>query len=276
MATIAIFDSGIGGITFLALARQCMPNENFIYFADTDHVPYGTKTTDEVRCLVSNAVDFLCSRNIDILVLACNTATSAACNALRSSHVFPIVGMEPALKPALAAAWPKKVLLFSTSLTMREDKLRRLISNLDATPRVDALPLDELVRTAERFEFDTPHVRRIIADALSAYPLEKYGAVVLGCTHFIYYRDIIRRALPGQVPILDGNQGTLNNLQRILDANQLQARRPGGAVTFFSSGRPDARERVDRLLTLMQHLQSQNRFPDPRPTQPQRPGAGHR
>jgi len=117
--SIAVFDSGIGGITFLRDAVRALPTENFIYYAATDHVPYGTKPDDEVRRFVGEAVAFLQQQGIKALVIACNAATSAAVAELRKRYSFPILGMEPAVKPALAYAGHRKVLVFSTSLTAR-------------------------------------------------------------------------------------------------------------------------------------------------------------
>lgn len=251
MKSIAIFDSGIGGITFLREAWRHLPGESFIYFADTENVPYGTRSADEVRRLVNEAVEFLSRQNIKALVIACNTATSAAVNDLRPRYAFPILGMEPAIKPALHHAAGKRVLVFSTSLTCRGDKLRLLCSSIDRNHQVDALPFDELVQTAEQFDFDSPRVRKIVNDKLSTIDVTAYGAVVLGCTHFIYYRDVITKALPAHIRIFDGNGGTLNNLCRTLHLEQSPVHGVGGRIVFYSSGRAENTEREQKLLKLV-------------------------
>jgi glutamate racemase len=251
MKSIAIFDSGIGGITFLREAWRHLPAENFIYFADTENVPYGTRSADEVRRLVNEAVGFLSRQDIKALVIACNTATSAAVNDLRSRYAFPILGMEPAIKPALRHAAGKRVLVFSTSLTCSGDKLRLLCSSIDRNHQVDALPLDELVQTAERFDFDSPRVRKIVSDKLSRIDATAYGAVVLGCTHFIHYRSLIAQALPADIRIFDGNRGTLNNLCRILRLEQSPFHGVGGRIAFYSSGQAENTDREQKLLALV-------------------------
>lgn len=250
MKSIAIFDSGIGGITFLRDARRALPLEHFIYFADTDHVPYGTKPEADVRRYVEEAVAFLASQGIKALVIACNAATSAAVAELRKKYSFPILGMEPAVKPALEYAEHRKVLVFSTSLTARGYKLQLLISRLRREAQIVTMPFDELVCTAEAFDFNSPHVRRIIREKLETVDLDEFGALVLGCTHFIFYRSLIEEALPSRVQVFDGNIGTLRNLMKTLDGQIGQHDSGAGQVTFFASGRvPDAevREKLQRL-----------------------------
>lgn len=238
--SIAVFDSGIGGITFLRDAVRTLPSENFIYYADTDHVPYGTKPDDEVRRFVGAAVTFLEQQGIKALVIACNAATSAAVAELRNKHVFPILGMEPAVKPALEYAGHRKVLVFSTSLTARGHKLKSLICRLEREHQIVTLPFDELVRTAEAFDFDSPAVRDIIRGKLASVDLNTFGAVVLGCTHFIYYRQLIETVLPEGVRVFDGNLGTLNNLIRTLAVQDADRIPDHGKITFYTSGRvPD-------------------------------------
>ena len=249
MANIAIFDSGIGGLTFLKMARKRLPHENFIYYADTDNVPYGTRSLDQVRTLVENAVNFLSRQDLKALVLACNTATSAAAEVLRQRYDFPILGMEPAVKPALSASGPRKVLLFSTSLTMRLGKLRQLIEELHGTDLVTTRAFDELVLAAESFDFASATVEELIKAKLAGLDLNEFGAVVLGCTHFIYFRQAFEAILPRHIQIIDGNLGTLNNLVHTIAPLGLSS--TGGSLSFYSSGRPTENGRVQQLIGLL-------------------------
>ncbi len=251
MKSIAVFDSGIGGITFLREARRRLPAENFIYFADTEHVPYGTRSAEEVRQLVKEAVAFLVRKNIKALVIACNTATSAAVQDLREQYALPILGMEPAIKPALQHAGEKRVLVFSTALTSKGDKLRTLRLSIDPKRQVDTLPFDELVQTAERFDFGSRQVVQIIRDKLATVDVQSYGAVVLGCTHFIFYRHLIETMLPSPIRVFDGNRGTLANLVKTLSGEPEAAGSGGGRIVFYSSGRPESPEREQALCRLV-------------------------
>lgn len=249
---LAFFDSGIGGITVLRHALSALPGHAFIYFADTDHAPYGTKPKAEVCARVLDAAEFLSRLDIDALVVACNTATAVAIQALRERFDFPVIGMEPAVKPALAHNSGKKVLVFATSLTLQESKLETLLANLDTGHRVERCALDDLVTFAEQFAFDTPAVLDYLAETLADIRWEEYESAVLGCTHFIFYRDAIQRLAGKHIKLLDGNEGTVNHLLRttapIRDAPPLSAPR----VTFYTSGgRPAAPEFTRRLFALL-------------------------
>jgi glutamate racemase len=155
--TIGFFDSGVGGLTVLAEALRQLPEENYIYYADTEHVPYGIRNKDEVRRFVLQAVDFMAAQNIKALVVACNTATSIAINNLRQKYDFPVLGMEPAVKPAVEKNGTqkglKRVLVAATQLTLREQKYQDLVSRVDQDHIVDGIALPELVEYAENFVF---------------------------------------------------------------------------------------------------------------------------
>ena len=252
---LAFFDSGIGGLTVLKHALAALPNDEFIYYADTRHAPYGVKPKAEVCARVLESAAFLARQDIGALVVACNTATAVAIQTLRERFGFPVIGMEPAIKPALTRNTDKKVLVAATSLTLKESKLDTLITNLGAGRKVERLALDRLVTFAERFEFDTTPVRDYLAEKLAPIPWDQYGAAVLGCTHFIFYRDAIQRLAGGQVRLLDGNAGTVNQLARVLAP--LRPHNPAALppsaprVTFYASGIPETPERVNRMMALL-------------------------
>lgn len=217
---IAIFDSGVGGFTALIDAVKRFPNENFLFYGDTQHVPYGEKPASLIEELTLKAAENIVRHGVKAIVLACNTATSAAATPLRKKCNIPILGMEPAVKPALLAKknTPKanRVLLFSTLLTMRGEKLSALIGALDADKRVDCMPLPELVRFAENMDFSGPQVLRYIKQRILSCDMESYGAIVLGCTHFIWYKELLRQQLPPHIKLYDGNAGTLKHLETLL------------------------------------------------------------
>ena len=248
---IAFFDSGIGGLTVLRQAVAALPNETYLYYADTRHAPYGVKSKAEVRTLCFEAIDFLAAQSIDALVVACNTATSAAIADLRSRYAFPIVGMEPAVKPAIAKNAGKKILVFATSLTLRESKLETLIDALDKTRKVERRELDGLVTFAENFEFDTPIVQRYLQEKLASVDWSQYETVVLGCTHFIYYRDLLQALAGRDVQFIDGNEGTVNRLVSIVGARRTTQPDGGPRIAFYASGVEEPPERVARFMGLL-------------------------
>ena len=236
---IAFFDSGIGGITVLHEALRLLPDEDYIYYADTLNAPYGTREKHEVKKLVSDAVDFIVQKEVKAVVIACNTATSAAVEDLRRTYSIPIIGMEPAVKPAVEknGRAHKRVIVTATPLTLKEEKLRNLIDRVDNEHIVDLLPLPDLVKFAERYEFSGEDVSAYIQEEFSSYDLQQYGTVVLGCTHFIYFKKMLTDILPSHIDIIDGNKGTVNNLKKIIE-NRGEPGGGSGMINYFCSGDP--------------------------------------
>lgn len=215
---IAIFDSGLGGLTVLSEAVKQLPKEDFLFFADTLHIPYGTKTKEQVQDCVRQSMDMILQEEIKALVIACNTATSAAAEELRREYEIPIIGMEPAVKPAVEMNrnTGKRVLVTATSLTLLQSKYTQLISRVDDHSIVDSLPLPELVVYCESLEFDQKIMSDYFNDKFAGYDLDEYGTLVLGCTHFPFYKHILRKILPSHIEIIDGSAGTVRRLAHIL------------------------------------------------------------
>lgn len=234
---IGVFDSGIGGITVLHDAIKMLPNEDYIYYADTQNVPYGLKTKEEVKKYIFNAMDFIVLQGVKAIVIACNTATSVAIRELRDKYSIPIIGMEPAVKPAVKKNMnaDKRILVTATELTLKQDKLQNLISKLDNEHIVDLLSLQELVKLAENFDFTEETAMPYLQKQLSKFDLSNYGTVVLGCTHFSFYKEMLRELLPQDVDIIDGNLGTVKNLKRILEEKNALNEGSGNFI-FYNSG----------------------------------------
>jgi glutamate racemase len=215
---IAFFDSGIGGITVLYQAMNQLPHEDFLYFADTLHVPYGTKSKDEVNQYVKSSIDRIIQEDVKAIVIACNTATSIAVSELRSSYQIPIIGMEPAVKPAIEMnrTSGKRVLVLATQLTLKQDKYAELISRVDDQYIVDSLPLPELVVFCESLIFDGKTITDYFKNVFSEFDLSIYGTIVLGCTHYPFYKANLLSILPSHIQIVDGSKGTINQLTEVL------------------------------------------------------------
>lgn len=249
--SVAIFDSGVGGFTVLLDAVQVFSDEDFLYYADTANVPYGEKTAEEVRKLVEASVKKIKEHEVKAIVLACNTATSAAANMLREHSDIPIIGMEPAIKPALAAT-SKKVLLLSTELTARGKKLKELLNEVDKDNRVEILALPELVMLAEKMDWTSEKAEKYLNDTVLARDLSKYGAIVLGCTHFIWYKGLLSKILPENIQIFDGNAGTLERLRKILEDTKMlePAGRDDREIKLIFTGKED-KKRAEAFAKLI-------------------------
>jgi len=250
----AFFDSGIGGLSVLHHALKILPGEDFIFFADEDNVPYGTKTREQILGYVDAAFKFLVAQGVDAIVVACNTATSAAVRAMREKYFLPIVGMEPAVKKALDLYPERKVLVTATEITIKGEKIHQLIARLGAEKFVELRALPELVEFAERQEFNSAAVENYLRGELAGYDFEKFSSVVLGCTHFNYFKDTMRKLLPEHVKFLDGNEGTLNQLIRL--ANLKPSTKNFSQVEYFYSGRRVTSEsELARLEKYLQRLE---------------------
>lgn len=247
---VGFFDSGIGGLTVLNEALKENYQADYIYYADQANVPYGNKSKEEVRELLMEAADFLVSKDINALVVACNTATSAGIEDLRQKFSFPVIGMEPAVKTGLLKDQNKKVLVMATALTLKEDKFKSLLNQTGGQERVLALPMPKLVDWAEEMDFSSSRVEAYLEDSLQGINFDDYSSLVLGCTHFIYYRPLLEKLLPAGVEIVDGNKGTIKNLFK-----KLEGLAPAGLpseesrqIEFFSSDKSqDAKKMKDYL-----------------------------
>ena len=256
MKRIGFFDSGVGGISVLHEGMKRIEEAEFLYYADTEHVPYGTKSRKEIAGYVDKAVEFLAEQGIDALVVACNTATSVSVRKLRSRYEFPVVGMEPAVKLALKQEKQKRILVTATDVTVHGEKLRLLLERWDKLGQADLLGLGGLVRFAEQNEFNGERVLSYLRSQLEGKNLEEYGAIVFGCTHFGYFRDSFEEIFPKGMRYVDGNEGTIRRLMDllgILKAEEDDRKREGTApdeetmnkrlrqnmtrVSYYESGR---------------------------------------
>jgi glutamate racemase len=239
MSKIAFLDYGLGGVTVLREAVKLLPDEDYIYYADNLNAPYGPKTKEEVKQHVFDAVKFITTVDIKALVVACNTATSVAIEDLRQQYDFPVIGMEPAIKPAIEKYknTDKRILVLATDLSLKEEKLRKLIVKMDADNIIDSLSLPKLVTFVEHLESNEKMITKYIQKSLLPYDMSSYGAVVLGCTHYVTYNHLFRKILPINVDIVDGNIATIRHLKDILEQRSLLANSGTGKIDIYYSGK---------------------------------------
>lgn len=214
--------------------RALLPNERFIYYGDNRNAPYGTRPEGEILALTLKSVEALLERNIKALVIACNTATSAAAHELRARLSLPIIGMEPALKPAALALGGGRILVMATPATLRQKKFQELMRQYG--DRAEMLPCPGLMEFVERGEIDSPALDEYLKDRFA--PFGGADAIVLGCTHYVFLRRAIMKAMPGAL-LFDGNEGTARRLQDVLRAEGLLNPTGPGSVEFVTTGEPD-------------------------------------
>lgn len=233
---IGVFDSGIGGLTLLKELVKTLPKEDFLYYADTENVPYSYKTREQILEFVENAVIFLRKEGCKAIVLACNTATNVSIEYLREKYDFPIIAIQPAVKVAFDNNEPeKRILACATPVTLSADRFENLINSLDINHIVDRLPLPGLVEFAENEIFEDEKVLEYLKTEFSKFDLYHYKYIVLGCTHFTYYEDFIKQNFPSLTPV-DGNEGTARHLKNTLEALGLLSVNGTGNVRFVESG----------------------------------------
>lgn len=206
-------------------------------------------------------------RGADAVVVACNTATAVAISALRKKYTRPIIGMEPAVKPAVEESEGRRILTAATPVTVREEKLKKLLARVDSGHCVDLIPLPQLVLFAENENFDTPEVETSLRDSLKEYRLEDYFALVLGCTHFNYFKPVFRKIFGEQLIFVDGRHGTIRHLKDVMG---LAERETGNSArvdclqdltdrfhtVFYISGRPvEDRAALEHFMRLLNRLE---------------------
>ena len=249
-AQIAIYDSGLGGISFLNEIVELLPNEDYLYFGDTAYAPYGTKDPEQVCERALSVVEALAAKDIKALVVACNTATSAAINDLRQAFPdLPILGMEPAIKPALESS-ADDVIVMATPLTAQSERLVNLIKKQKSEKPVNVLSCNGLM---ELVEYQAPEKRIIdyLEDRLAPYiDPEIRQAIVLGCTHYVFLMPLLNRLYP-KIELYHGNRGTALHLCNILEEKDLLSLGKLGEPTLEIMASEDSDEFAKSCLAFL-------------------------
>lgn len=223
---IGFFDSGVGGLSVMREALKIMPNENYIYLGDSINAPYGVKSVEEVKNLTFKAVEFLLNKGVKGIAIACNTATSAAVAALRIEYPdLPLVGIEPALKPAVELHKEGKILIMATSMTLKEQKFHELMKKYESIAEIVPLPCPGLVEFIEAGKLEGEEVEKYLKDKLDTYKNDKISSIVLGCTHYPFIKNSLYKLLGEDVLIIDGGLGTAKELKRRLENKGLLNKR---------------------------------------------------
>ena len=212
---IAVFDSGVGGLSVLRELIKQMPRENYLYYGDSLHAPYGSRTTQQVRQLTMDAAQMLMQRNVKALVVACNTATAAAVKDLRAAYPDRIIiGIEPALKVAADRFPGGNIGVMATPVTLREEKFHQQLERF-AGVTVHTIAVPDLVTLVEQGHTDDEQVEALLRPVLAPYA-GKLDAVVLGCTHYPFAAKVISKLLGEHTEVLDGGEGTARETCRRL------------------------------------------------------------
>jgi len=244
---IAVFDSGVGGISVLRQLVRKLPQERFLYFGDSANAPYGDRPTAEIRQLSMAVAEKLIPRGVKALVVACNTATAAAIEELRGAYPdLIVVGIEPALKLAAEHFPNGTVGVMATNVTLREEKFCHLVERFSDHCRVDRIPAPGLVELVEAGKANSEETEKLLHPLLD--PLrEELDAVVLGCTHYPFAAATVAKLLKPGTMIYDGGEGTAKETRRRLASAGLL--RSGEGEVIFENSSCD-----DQVIRLCQEL----------------------
>ena len=214
-----MFDSGIGGLTVLKELRKILPNENYIYYADSKNNPYGEKSDSELMAIVTDIVDYLISKEVKIIVIACNTATTRCINRLRKMYPDMIfVGTEPAIKVACDKNY-KNTLVMATPGTIKSERTHELVKlNKKRNQKITLLPCKGLADAIESGNKD--NVNKVLHKLLDKYVNDDIDSIVLGCTHYPHAKKNIKELFP-KAKLIDGNKGVTKQVVKLLTDNNL-------------------------------------------------------
>ena len=234
---IGFFDSGVGGLSVMKEAVSIMPNENFIYFGDSKNAPYGTKELEEVKSLTLNAVDFLLNKNVKAIVVACNTATSAAIEDIRNKYKhISIIGIEPALKPAVKLSRKGNIIIMATPMTLREKKFKLLMDKYKSECSIESLPCAGLVEFIEQGILVGEELENYLKKKFELYLEDDIAAIVLGCTHYPFIRKALANVVGVDIPLIDGGLGTSYELKRkLIEKDLLNDSKEKGKIEIYNS-----------------------------------------
>lgn len=246
---IGVFDSGVGGLAVLRELRRVLPAEDAVYYADQANFPYGMRSADEVCALAVEAARYLLTQGAKLLVVACNTASSAALPELRRRFAVPIVGIEPALKPACAMTRSGHVGVLATDGTVQGEALKQLIERVAAGVEVLCRPAGRLVELVEDGMTDADEVERVLSEALLPMRERDVDVVVLGCTHYAFLKPAIERLLGPSVTVIEPGEAVARQAARVLYQHHLAAPTGRAGTTRYVSSAGD-----DRLVRALHAL----------------------
>jgi glutamate racemase len=237
-APVAVFDSGLGGLWVLHEIRSHLPAEDLLYLADSDWCPYGPRPRDEVRERSVQVGRWLQDRGAKMLVVACNTASGAALEALREALEIPVVGMEPAVKPAVRDTRAGRIGVLATEGTLASERFARLLRDHCADVQVVARPGTGLVEMVEGGRLSGDALRGVLEPVLAPFREAEVDTLVLGCTHYPFLASAIGEVLGPDVRLVDSAPAIARQTRRVLEERGLLAEGGEGRVRVLTTGDP--------------------------------------
>jgi glutamate racemase len=248
---IGVFDSGVGGLSVFKELQNLLPNESFLYFADSANCPYGAKSQEEIINLSKSIVDFFLSEGVKLIVVACNTATAAAIDYLRENYDIPFVGMEPAIKPAALKTKKGSVGVLATEGTFNgrlfNQTSQKYASDIDVTVQIG----EGFVELVEHAKFDTLEAENVVAKVVKPFVDKDIDQLVLACTHYPFLEGLIKKALGNKhIELINPAPSIAKQARNILIDNSLMSSLKNKRKHKFFSSSDD----ITTLKLLVKHI----------------------
>lgn len=233
---IGVFDSGVGGISVLQHMHTLLPQEQLLYVADSKYAPYGNKTPAEIQSRCFEITDFLIAKDVKAIVVACNTATAAAIDAMRAKYSLPIIGMEPAVKPAAEASRSGIIGVLATTGTLKSAQFAGLLESYGRNVKVVTQACVGLVECIERGELNNENTFNLLKQYCQPLLNEGADTIVLGCTHYPFVRPLIERIVGENVALIDTGSAVAKYLEkRLLALDMLNDSKRLAEVKFWTN-----------------------------------------
>lgn len=252
-APVGVMDSGVGGLTVLKHLTRQLPREHFIYFADSAYAPYGNQSASKIQQRCFTIADTLIAQGAKALVVACNTATAAAISAMRAHFSLPIIGMEPAVKPAAAASKNNVIGVLATTGTLQSAQFAALLEHYGHGVQVVTQACVGLVERIEQGLMDQPETMALLETYCQ--PLIDAGAdtIVLGCTHYPFVRSYIQQIVGPNVTLIDTGAAVAKRLQQVLaEKTLMNSASDQGQLQFLTSGTENTQAVMRQLWQMLQ------------------------
>lgn len=213
---IGLFDSGIGGTSIWSAIHELLPNEDTIYLADSKNAPYGKKTKEEIIALSIKNTEFLLKKNVKLIVVACNTATTNAIKELRDLYKVPFIGIEPAIKPAAIQSKTQTIGILATKGTLSSELFNKTVEKYQDTHIIEQIGYG-LVELIENGELNSPEMAKLLHSYLQPMIEANIDYLVLGCSHYPYLIPLIKKIIPNHIQIIDSGEAVARQTQKIIE-----------------------------------------------------------
>jgi glutamate racemase len=246
---IGFFDSGVGGLSVMKEVRRLLPAENLVYFADSAYCPYGAKPIEFIRNRAYAICDFMIGLEVKLIVIASNTTSIASLDAVREKYSVPVIGVEPAVKPAASATSNGRIGVIATGVTLAGERFDSLVKRFGDGLEIFTQPCPGLVEVVESGRWDNKETEELVGGYLDKLLAREVDTIILGCTHYPFLRHVVEKLAGSGIKVIDSGEAVARQVARVLEKSSLAADgKSDGDESFFTSGDPEKVRPVIRLL----------------------------